>query len=139
MRCAIHLVGSDLVAGVVLEGLRLAELFLGRQVRPGLDLTSPLGGGVDAELGSLLEGQVVQRQPPEDVVHDRLRHPDVRVVGQASGLELQVGELLHEGLQRHSVLQSDGHRNGERVHHTGERRALLSELEEHLAETVIWI
>src|SRR3954452_13541402 len=37
-------------------------------------------GGEDAELGALLVGQVLDRKPPEDVVHHRLRHANVRVV-----------------------------------------------------------
>src|SRR4029450_3007247 len=97
----IHLVSSDLITRIVLERLSFAELVLRRQIRSGLDLTRTLGRRIDTELGPLLEGQVVQSQPPEDVVHDRLCHPDVWVVCQASGLELEVGELLDEGFQGH--------------------------------------
>ena len=79
----------------------LAELLLCRQIGSSFDLTCPLGGGVDTELGPLFEGQVVQCQSPEDVVHDRLRHSDVWIVSQAGRLELQVAELLHEGFQWH--------------------------------------
>jgi hypothetical protein len=40
-------------------------------------------------------------------------------------------------LQRHAVLQAIEIGDGERVHHTGQRRTLLAELEEHLAEAVV--
>ena len=84
-----------------------------------------------------LEGQVVQGQAAEDVVHDRLRHPDVGVVGEAGGLEAQVGELRDVGLQRDAVLQADRDRDREGVHHAGQGRALLAELEEDLAELAV--
>ena len=87
--------------------------------------------------GARLEVEVVQRQASEDVVHDRLRHPHVRVVGEAGRLEAQVGELLHERLERDAVLQPDRDGDREGVHHAGQRRALLAELEEQLAEAVV--
>ncbi len=62
---------------------------------------------VDAELCALLLGQVIQREAAEDVVHDRLRHPHIGIVGKAGRLELHVDELRDEGLQRHTVLQRD--------------------------------
>ena len=85
----------------------------------------------------VVEVEVVQRQAAEDVVHDRLRHPHVGVVGQAGRLEAQVGELRDEGLQRHAVLQADRDRDREGVHHAGQGRALLAELEEDLAELAV--
>ncbi len=59
------------------------------------------------------------------------------VVGEAVGLEGQVGELRDVGLQRDAVLQADGHRDREGVHHAGEGGALLAELEEDLAELAV--
>ena len=103
-------------------------------VGAGLDLAGPLGRRVDAHEGAGVEVEVVEGQTTEDVVHDRLRHAHVRVVRQTGRLEAQVGELLDEGLERHAVLQADRDGDREGVHHAGQGRALLAELEEDLAE-----
>jgi CDP-glycerol glycerophosphotransferase len=101
------------------------------------ELGSPFGSGQDAHLGPRLVRQVVERQAAEHVVHHRAGDPDVRVIRDPGRLEPHVGELLHPLLQRHAVLQADGDGHGERVHHAGQRGALLAELEEHLPHPVV--
>ena len=88
--------GSGQVADDLGGGAELLEGLVGA----GLEVALALVGGVDAEALAGLEVQVVQGQAAEDVVHDRLRHPDVGVVGEAGRLEAQVGELRDVGLQR---------------------------------------
>ena len=80
---------------------------------------------------------MIQREAAEDVVHHRAGEPDVRVVGQAGRLEPHVGELGHVRVERDAVLQADRDGHGEGVHHASQRRALLAELEEHLAHAVV--
>jgi hypothetical protein len=102
-------------------------------------LGGALGGGQDAELGALVVGQVVEGEAAEDVVHHRGRDAYVRVVGHAGRVEPHVGELGDVGLKRDAVLQANRDRHRERVHHAGQRRPLLTELEEHLARAVAGI
>ena len=82
-------------------------------------------------------GEVRDREPAEDVVDEARREPDVGIVGHARGLEAHVREHLDERLERHAVLQAVAHRDRERVHDAGEGRALLGDLEEHLAGTAV--
>ena len=83
--------------------------------------------------------QVLDREPPEDVVDEARREPDVGVVGHARGLEAHVREHLDERLERHAVLEAVAHRDRERVHDAGERRALLRDLEEQLAGATVFV
>src|SRR5262245_36090752 len=62
---------------------RRAEL-LGRLGRGGL---LAFVDRPDAERLALLDGQVVEREPAEHVIHERGCEPDVRVVGHPAGLE----------------------------------------------------
>src|SRR5664280_175169 len=137
-----RLLGELSGLGETLELVRDLLVRLGvhwRGVRTGFELTCALTSGVDAHERSGLEVQIVQRQATEDIVHDRLRHPDVRVVSEAGRLEAQVGELLDEGLQRHAVLQADRDSDRECVHDATEGRALLAELQEELTQTVVGV
>ena len=125
----------DAVGRRVLEGLRVDKLILLiRQVRTRLDIASTLGSGVNTQLGTLIKVKVVEGQTTEDIVNDRRGNPNVRVVGHASWLKLEVGELLGEGFQRHTILQTDRHRDRKSVHNTGKGGSLLTKLEEDLAQ-----
>ena len=91
----------------------------------------------DAQLGPLLERQVLEGEAAEQVVHDRAGEADVGVVGHAGRLEAHVGERLDEGPQRHAVLQAVADRHGEGVHDPGQRRALLGHPDEELARPAV--
>ena len=99
----------------------------------------PLLGGEDAELGPLLDREEVERQAAEDVVEEAGHQAQVRVVGQAGRLELHVGVLAHERGQRDLVLEPEADGDGEGVHDPGQGRALLGDLDEHLARTPVFV
>ena len=84
--------------------------------------------GEDAELLLGVGVQEARGEPAHDVVGHRLGERDLRVGGDPFRLEAHVGELAHQGLQRHAVLERDGDRRGERVHHAAEGRALLADV-----------
>src|SRR5207342_2815437 len=69
----------------------------------------------------------------EDVVDDRLRDADVRVVRHARGLEAHVAELRDVDLERYAVLETERDGDHERVHEAGEGRALLRDVHEDVA------
>ncbi|MCY7416847.1 hypothetical protein LKL48_15860, partial [Listeria monocytogenes] len=46
------------------------------------------------QLGTLIKVKLVEGQTTEDIVNDRRGNPNVSVVGHASWLKLEVGELL---------------------------------------------
>ena len=93
----------------------------------------PLVHGEHADLAALVDGQVLHRQPTEDVVDEARGEPELAVVGHPGGLEAHVRELLDERPQRHAELQAERHRDREAVHDPGQGRALLGDLEEELA------
>ncbi len=88
---------------------------------------------------ALLVGEVVERQPTEDVVDQAGGDPQLGVVGDAGRLELHVGVLADVGGQRHAVLEAEADRDGEGVHDAGEGRALLGDLDEHLARPAVLV
>jgi hypothetical protein len=102
----------------------------------GVERRGALGDGVDAEPVAGLVGQVLERQLAGDVVDDGGREADLLVVGHPGRLEAHVHELRDVRLERHAVLQADRDADRERVEQTGQRRALLAELDEDLAEPV---
>ena len=108
-------------------------------VRPGLDVLRSFSGGVDAQLGTLIEIEVVKGEAAGNVVDDRLGNSNVRIIGHAGWLELEVREFLHEALKRNAVLQADGHGDGEGIHDSCQGRSLLAQLEEYLTETTVVI
>ena len=77
--------------------------------------SSTVLAAVDAGVELRLRRQELRRHPPEDVVDDRLREADLRVLRHARRLEADVAELVHQRLQRHAVLQRVGDRLRERV------------------------
>ena len=81
----------------------------------------------------------LRAEPAEDIVHDRLGEPDIRVVGDAGRLEARMGELVHQRLQRHAVLQRQRDRGRERVHQAGDRRAFLAHRQEDLARRAVLV
>src|SRR4029077_222916 len=76
-------------------------------------------------------------QPAEDVVDDRLRETNLGIPGPAGRLETHVTELLDQVRERNAVLEQQRNARGERVHHPGERRALLRHRDEELAGRVV--
>ena len=56
----------------------------------------PLADGEDAQLGALLDGQVLEGQAAEQVVDDRRGEAEVGIVGHAGRLEAHADERLHE-------------------------------------------
>ena len=142
LRDHLALLDGDVHRGALVGRGGLDELggragLLGGLVGAGLEVALALLGRVNAQGLARLEGQVVQCEATEHVVHQRLGHPHVGVVGETGRLEAQVGELRDVGLQRHAVLQADADRDRERVHHAGQGRALLAELEEDLAQLAV--
>ena len=84
--------------------------------------------------------EVADRQFAEDVVEDRGRVLDAVVaLNHPGGLELGKGEGVDEFLQRHAVLQTDGDRDGEVVHHGAETRPFLVHVDEDLAKLAVLI
>ena len=97
-------------------------------------------GGEDAQLLLDVGVQEARGQPAHDVVGHRLGEGDLRVVGHPLRVEAHVGELAHERLERHAVLERDRDRRGERVHHAAQRRALLADVgEEDLADRAVLV
>ena len=99
-------------------------------------------------LGSCLDhadfllGFVVEElagEPAENIIHDRLRHRDVGVLGESRGLEAHMAELVDQSPERHAVLQRDGNRRGEGVHQAGDGRAFLRHRDEDLAGLAVFI
>ena len=86
-----------------------------------------------------LARQELRRQPPEDVVHDGLRHRNLGVLRESRRLEAAVGELVDEDLKRHAVLQRHGHRLSEGVHQTRNGRPLLGHQQEDLAGLAVLV
>ena len=105
----------------------------GRLLHAGQGRLRALPDREDAHVDPFLVGEVLHRQAPEDVVHQARSQPDLGIVGDPRRLEAHVGEHVHEGLERHAVLEAVRHRDGEGVHDPGQRRALLGHLEEDLA------
>ena len=104
------------------------------------DLAGADLGGQDAELLLGVGVQEARGEPAHDVVGHRLRERDLRVRGDPFRLEAHVGELPHERLERHAVLQRDRDRRRERVHHAAEGRALLADVgEEDLADRAVLV
>src|SRR5918999_5236178 len=97
------------------------------------DLGLPFSRGANVETMAGLDVEILERQKPKHVVEDRSRDAEVRVIGQARGLEASVDELFDVGRERHAVLQAHRYRDRERVHDPGQRGALLGDLEEDLA------
>src|SRR5664280_1761292 len=64
--------------------------------------------------------------PAEDVIHDGFRIGDVRIPRRPAGLETHVGELIHQELEGHTVLQVEAHGGGEGVHQAGNGGASLA-------------
>ncbi len=56
-----------------------------------------------------------------------------------AGSKRMLREHLDERLERHAVLQAVAHRDRERVHDAGERRALLGDLEEQLTRATVLV
>src|SRR5450631_2699251 len=84
--------------------------------------------------------QEARGQPAHDVVGHRLRERDLRVAGNALGLEAHVAELPYKRLERHAVLQRDRDGRREGVHHAAQRRALLADVgEEDLADAAVLV
>ncbi len=87
----------------------------------------------------LLHREVVDGQPPEDVVDQAGGDAEIGIVGDARRLEAHVGVLADIGGQRDPVLQPQAHRDREGVHDAGQGRPLLGHLHEHLAGTAVLV
>ena len=72
--------------------------------------------GEEADVVAVFFLQEAQGQVPEDIVHDRLRHGDLFVTGEARRLEAGVDELVHQRRERDAVLQGQRDGGGEAVH-----------------------
>src|SRR3990170_2900959 len=90
-------------------------------------------GREDSRLLLLVGGEELLAHPAEDVVDDRLRDADVRVVRHPRGLEAHVAELRDVDLERDAVLESERDGDHERVHEAGEGRSLLGDVHEDVA------
>src|SRR5439155_611634 len=109
------------LGGAVLE--RVVRL---REPRPHL-------GREDPDLLLLVGCEELLAHPAEDVVDDRLRDADIRVVRLPARLEPHVRELRHVHLERHAVLEAERDRDHEGVHEAGERRAFLGDVDKDVA------
>src|SRR5215472_1117317 len=81
----------------------------------------------------LLPSQESQLEPPEDVVHDRLRISDIRITRPSAWLEPGMGELLAEQLQGHTVLQGDRHGEREAIDESANCAAFFRHGDEQFA------
>src|SRR6266542_3021501 len=79
----------------------------------------------------------LQVQPAEDVINDRGRIANLRVLGETGRLEPLVREFLHQRLQRHSVLQRHAGQRADAVHQTADGRAFLGHGDEQLARLAV--
>src|SRR6266545_2290118 len=79
----------------------------------------------------------LQRHPAEDVINDRGRIANLRVLGETGRLEPLVGEFLHQRLQRHSVLQRHAGQRADAVHQPADGRAFLGHGDEQLARLAV--
>src|SRR2546428_9898402 len=91
----------------------------------------------EAERCPLRLGKEAVPQPAEDVVDDRLRETNLGIAGPTGWLEAHVTELFDKVRERDAVLEQQRNARGERVHHPGERRALLRHGDEQLAGRVV--
>ena len=88
---------------------RSSETTLDRSMSPRPALSSP---------------QEARAEPAEDVVHDGLGDRDLRVAGEAAGLEPDVGELVDQVAQRHAVLERQETDVAKRVHEAADTSSL---------------
>src|SRR5271166_1496519 len=75
----------------------------------------------------------LQFQPAEDVVNDGLGVADSWISRPAAGLKAHMRELAAKHVERDTVLQSQRHRGGKRIHQPRDGRALLRHGDEDLA------
>src|SRR3954454_4600166 len=127
----------------VVEERRLARRSeldrLRRAVRWGIGLGEPRADleREDPRLLLLFDRQELLPEPAEDVVDDRLRGADVRVVREAARLEAHVAELRDVDLERDAVLESERDGDHERVHQPGEGCSLLRDVHEDVARGAV--
>jgi hypothetical protein len=69
--------------------------------------------------------QEFRRQPPEDVVHDRLRQRYFPVIGVPGGFKAHMTELVDQRLEWHPVLKGERYRSGKRIHEPRDGTALF--------------
>src|SRR5206468_7797162 len=84
-----------------------------------------------------LAGEEPRAQEPEDVVDERFRHRDVRVLREPGRLEAGMAELGDENLERHAVLEGHRRQHADRVHEPGDRTPLLRHLDEDLPRRTV--
>src|SRR5207248_11134997 len=87
----------------------------------------------------LISGKELRREVPEDVVDERLRHGDIRIGRESRRLEARVAELVDQVLERDPVLERDAHRDGECLHHAGDRGPFLGNPQEDLARLTVLV
>ena len=110
------------------------------ELHPGVDGDAllglgQLGGAVGRHLGQLVSLQVLDSERPEHVVDDRVGHLDVRMaLDHAPRLERLERERVDELVERHAVLEALGDGDGEARQDAAQRRPLLGQVDEHLAE-----
>ena len=100
--------------------------------------------GIGAQVSRLYVRQIVPAQVrhsqlAEDVVQRGRRHlDDVVAFNHAVWLEAGEGEAVDEFFQRHAVLETQRHGDGEVVHHGPESRAFLVHVDKDLAQGTVF-
>src|SRR4051794_29092857 len=86
---------------------------------------------------SILRSEELSSEPPENVVHYRLRIRHLRVAGPATRLEPHMAEFVHKELQRYAILQRVAYCGGEAIHQTRNGRAFLRHRDEDLSRSAV--
>src|ERR1019366_5352361 len=81
----------------------------------------------------------LRRHPAEQVIDDRLGVRNLRVLGEARGLEAHVREFVHQELQRNAVLERERNRGRKRVHQARDRRALLGHRDKYFTRGAVLV
>ena len=76
--------------------------------------------------------QIFKCQQAENVINNRTRVFNVRVVNHSAWLKTGERKLVHEFFERNTVLQTDRNRNGKAVHQRAERSALFVHINKYL-------
>ena len=136
------------ITGAVSDHQRAAESACGC-VSQTDDLAESFGGIVDLrprlfpvrqfEEDSLLTFEESEFEPAKQIIHERLGVADLLIAGPTTGLKSRVAKLVAENLERHSVLQSERHGRGQRVHEPGNGRSFLGHSDEHFSRSAVFV
>src|ERR1039457_4027244 len=88
---------------------------------------------------ALVTGDEFPFEPPEHVVHNRLRIADLGISGPTAGLEAHMREFAAKHFEGYPILQSQRYRSCKRIHEPRDGRALLCHGDEDLSWQAILV